>query len=132
MKDNKNFDTVFILNQTEHAVTFPKCEGVSDTVVVYGRSAREVKKETWKAIFKNYPQVGELVKNDEIRILTMPDDAAEILKIVDRLDKLGKAKQLEIERMSPEEQAIAFQQKRLADYDAWGNPFVVAASKKVV
>jgi hypothetical protein len=132
MKDNKNFDTVFILNQTEHAVTFPKCTGVSDSVVVYANDVREVKKETWKAIFKTYPQVGELIKNDEIRVLTMPNDAAEILPIVERLDKLGKANQMEIERMTPEEQAIVFQQKRRADYDAWGNPFVVASAKKVV
>jgi pantothenate kinase len=129
MKD-KDFETLFLVNETQA----PICISYSDrkSFVVYAKDVREIKKTTWKAACKRSPQLLDQVKAGDLRTLMMPEDVNEILKIVEKLDNLGKAKQMEIERMSPEDAALAFQQKRKADYDSYGNPNVVAASKEIV
>jgi pantothenate kinase len=129
MKDT-DFETLFLVNETQA----PICISYSDrkSFVVYAKDVREIKKTTWKAACKRSPQLLDQVKAGDLRTLMMPEDVNEILKIVEKLDNLGKAKQMEIERMSPEDAALAFQQKRKADYDSYGNPHVVAASKEIV
>lgn len=129
MKDT-DFETLFLVNETQA----PICISYSDrkSFVVYAKDVREIKKTTWKAACKRSPQLLDQVKAGDLRTLMMPEDVNEILKIVEKLDNLGKAKQMEIERMSPEEQALAFQQKRKAEFEEYGNPFVVAASKEIV
>ena len=129
MKD-KDFETLFLVNETQA----PICISYSDrkSFVVYAKDVREIKKTTWKDACKRSPQLLDMVKAGDLRTLMMPEDVNEILKIVEKLDNLGKAKQMEIERMSPEDAALAFQQKRKADYDSYGNPHVVAASKEIV
>ena len=125
-----NFETIFLMNETQGAISISYTDRKS--FVVYARDVREIKKTTWKDACKRSPQLLDMVKAGDLRVLSMPTDAAEILKIVERLDNLGKAKQMEIERMSPEEQALAFQQKRKAEFEEYGNPHVVAASKEIV
>lgn len=125
-----NFETIFLMNETQGAISISYTDRKS--FVVYARDVREVKKSTWRDACKRCPQLLDMVKAGDLRVLSMPTDAAEILKIVERLDNLGKAKQMEIERMSPEEQALAFQQKRKAEFEEYGNPHVVAASKEIV
>jgi pantothenate kinase len=129
MKDS-DFETCFLVNETQA----PLCISYGDRqqFIVYARDCREVQKKTWRAACKRSPQLLDMVKVGDLRVLTMPEDVNEIMQIVEKLDNLSKAKQMEIERMSPEEQALAFQQKRRADYDSYGNPHVVAASKEIV
>jgi pantothenate kinase len=130
MMQDRDFETLFLVNETQA----PICISYSDrkSFVVYAKDVREIKKTTWKAACKRSPQLLDQVKAGDLRTLMMPEDVNEILKIVEKLDNLGKAKQMEIERMSPEDAALAFQQKRKADYDSYGNPHVVAASKEIV
>lgn len=129
MKDT-DFETCFIMNETQGAISITYADRKS--FVVYAKDVREVKKTTWKAACKRSPQLLDMVKAGDLRVLTMPEDVNEIMQIVEKLDNLSKAKQMEIERMSPEDAALAFQQKRRADYDSYGNPHVVAASKEIV
>lgn len=129
MKDS-DFETCFIMNETQGAISITYADRKS--FVVYAKDVREVKKTTWKAACKRSPQLLDMVKAGDLRVLTMPEDVNEIMQIVEKLDNLSKAKQMEIERMSPEDAALAFQQKRRADYDSYGNPHVVAASKEIV
>ena len=130
MMQDKDFETLFLVNETQAPICISY--GEKQQFIVYGKDCREVRKETWKAAVKRCPQLLDMVKSGDLRTLFMPENVNEIMQIVEKLDKLGKAKQMEIERMSPEEQALAFQQKRKAEFEEYGNPFVVAASKEIV
>ena len=125
-----NFETIFLVNETQAAICIPYADRKS--FVVYAKDVREVKKTTWKAACKCCPQVLDMVKVGDLRVLSMPADSKEILQIVERLDRLGKAKQMEWEHMSPEDAAIALQQKRRADYNDAASPFYKNKDKEIV
>jgi hypothetical protein len=125
-----NFETIFLVNETQAAICIPYADRKS--FVVYAKDVREVKKTTWKAACKCCPQVLDMVKNGDLRVLTMPEDVNEIMQVVEKLDRLGRAKQMEWERMSPEDAAIALQQKRRADYNNAATPFHRDKDREIV
>ena len=129
MKD-PYFETCFLVNETQA----PLCIGYGDNkqFVVYAKDAREVRKETWKDACKRSPQLLDMVKAGDLRVLVMPEDAPEIMQIVEKLDNLGRAKQMEWERMSPEDAALALQQKQRARYMDAASPFHRAKATEIV
>ena len=125
-----NFETIFLVNETQAAICISY--GEKQQFIVYGKDCREVRKTTWKAACKCCPQVLDMVKVGDLRVLSMPADSKEILQIVERLDRLGKAKQMEWEHMTPEDAAIALQQKRRADYNNAATPFHRDKDREIV
>lgn len=129
MKD-KDFETLFLVNETQAPIFIPY--GEKQQFIVYGKDCREIRKETWKAAVKRCPQLLDMVKAGGLRTLMMPEDVNEIMQIVEKLDNLGRAKQMEWERMSPEDSALALQQKLRAGYNEAASPFYKNKDKEIV
>lgn len=129
MKD-RDFETLFLVNETQAPIFIPYSE--KQQFIVYGKDCREVRKETWKAACKRCPQLLDMVKAGDLRTLMMPEDVNEIMQIVEKLDNLGRAKQMEWERMSPEDSALALQQKLRAGYNEAASPFYKNKDKEIV
>jgi len=130
MMQDKDFETLFLVNETQAPICISY--GDKQQFIVYGKDCREVRKTTWKAACKRCPQLLDMVKAGDLRILSMSADSKEILQIVERLDRLGKAKQMEWEHMSPEDAAIALQQKRRADYNEAAFPAYKNKDREIV
>jgi hypothetical protein len=129
MKDT-DFETCFVMNETQGAISITYADRKS--FVVYAKDVREVKKTTWRAACKRSPQLLDMVKGGDLRVLTMPEDVNEIMQIVEKLDKLTRVKQMEWERLSPEDSALALQQKLRAGYNEAASPFHRNEDREIV
>ena len=130
MMQDKDFETLFLVNETQAPICISY--GDKQQFIVYGKDCREVRKTTWKAACKRCPQLLDMVKNGDLRTLFMPENVNEILQIVEKLDKLTRVKQMEWERLSPEDSALALQQKLRAGYNEAAFPAYKNKDREIV
>jgi hypothetical protein len=130
MMQDRDFETLFLVNETQAPIFISY--GDKQQFIVYGKDCREVRKTTWKAAVKRCPQLLDMVKAGDLRTLMMPEDVNEIMGIVEKLDKLSRVKQMEWERLSPEDSALALQQKLRAGYNEAASPFHRNEDREIV